>query len=402
MDRLRILLISAITMLYGCSTSEVLIPYTVKLSTAQVPADESNSLDVAVVLFDPGVPDGEIDAKELEKLATEDVFVQIRRTEAIQMAVQLRHALQKSGHWGSAWITPRPSVAADVNVTAEILHSDGYNVSLDVTATDIAGHTWIAKRYDFDTAAAAYNRQRYAGLDPYQDLFNSIANDLAAAADELSPSETQQIKTVGALRYAEDMSAEAFDGYLAEQGGILAPQRLPALGDPLFERTQRVRQRERLFLETLDAHYENFAVQTNASYHDWREHAREESITIQELQRGARWRKRLGAVILLGSLLYGGGNVSTFSERLIQNSLFFAGASLLDMGTTQMRERDIHAETLKELSESFDEKAEPLVVEIAGVQHRLVGTADEQYEELRQLLRQSFLEQTGLSAPRSE
>ena len=130
--------------------------------------------------FDPGVPEGEVDKDVAEELLREGTFIHIRRAESRYMAVALRDTLQKSGHWGSVWVTPETSSAADVNVTAEILHSDGDRLRLEVIATDATGRVWIDDEYGMETAAGAYNRQRYPELDPYQDLFNSIANDLAA------------------------------------------------------------------------------------------------------------------------------------------------------------------------------------------------------------------------------
>jgi hypothetical protein len=47
------------------------------------------------------------------------------------------------------------------------------------------------------------------------------------------------------------------------------------------------------------------------------------------------------------------------------------------------------------LSESFDDSVKPLVVEIEGTEHRLTGTADAQYEEWRELLRDLFISETG-------
>jgi hypothetical protein len=55
----------------------------------------------------------------------------------------------------------------------------------------------------------------------------------------------------------------------------------------------------------------------------------------------------------------------------------------------------LHTETLEELSQDFDDTVKPMVVEIQGTQHRLTGTAEAQYEEWRQLLRQIFVEESG-------
>ena len=40
------------------------------------------------------------------------------------------------------------------------------------------------------------------------------------------------------------------------------------------------------------------------------------------------------------------------------------------------QEKRLHTDTLEELSSSFDDDIEPMVVEIQGTQHRLTGTAE--------------------------
>ncbi len=47
------------------------------------------------------------------------------------------------------------------------------------------------------------------------------------------------------------------------------------------------------------------------------------------------------------------------------------------------------------LSSSFDDEVKPMVVDIEGTQHRFTGTAEAQYEEWRELLRQLYLSETG-------
>ena len=137
MRQFGILLLGAV-LLAGCSTSEVRIAHTVTLVPATETIPEAQLLDVAVVIFDPGVPDGEIDKEVLEDLLRNGTFVHIRRTEARFMTVHLRDTLQKSGHWGAVWVTPGEALVADLQITAEILHSDGDRVELAVQA-DLLG-----------------------------------------------------------------------------------------------------------------------------------------------------------------------------------------------------------------------------------------------------------------------
>jgi hypothetical protein len=389
-------LVVAGCLLAGCTSTEVLVAHSVPLVASQETIAEEELLDVGVAVFDSGVPEGEVDKAVLEELIREGTFVQIRRTEALYMAVLLRDTLQKSGHWGAVWVTPKSSTAADLSVGAKILHSDGNEFALHVTATDATGFTWLDKDYDMSTAAGAFNRQRYPDLDPYQDVFNSVANDLALAYERLSTAQRRDIRAVAGMRYASEVSPEAFTGYVEENKGRYELNRLPAVGDPMFDRTQRVRQRERLFFETLDQHYERFYADAAPSYNGWREYAREEAIEIRELTKSARWRTGMGVATILASVVYGSNsNNDGFSDRVIRDAMMYIGMDMLRTSSVRKQEKRLHTDALEELSSSFDDNIEPMVVEIKGTEHRLTGTAELQYAEWRDLLRQTFIAEGG-------
>lgn len=381
----------------GCSTSEVRLPHNVPLFVPQATYSEAELLDVGVVLFDSGVPDGEIDRDLLEELLRDGTFVQIRRAEAVMLAVKLRDTLRGSGHWGAVWVTPRESSAADLNVRAEILQSDGNIVDLHVTARDSRGRVWLDDDYEMETAASAFNKQRFPTLDPYQDVFNEIANDLAVIRTELAAGEVAEIRTVGELRYASELGPEAFGDYVEETGnGQYEAVRLPATNDPIFNRAQSVRQREQLFFETLDQYYEEFMLDAGDSYLGWREFAREDSIRMQEAARAAKMRTGFGALAIALSLAYGNQQGrSSLADRIIADAGIYIGGDLLRSGAVRRQERRLYTANLRELSESFDDSVKPLVVEIEGTEHRLTGTADAQYEEWRELLRDLFISETG-------
>jgi hypothetical protein len=396
MRRLAVVLIGA-WWLAACSSSEIVVAHSVPLSKATETVAEEDLLDVGIVLFDSGVPEGEVPKEVLEELIREGTFVHIRRSESVYMSVLLRETLQKTGNWGSVWIAPKPTTAADINVAGKILHSDGDQLRLEVTATDSSGRVWLNKKpYEMETAAGSFNRQRYPDLDPYQDTFNAISNDLAAALLKLSSQDRQDIRTVTSLRYAADVSPEAFAGYVVEDKGQYELNRLPADGDPMFDRTQRVRQRERLFLDTLDQHYAQFSTEAMAPYDSWREYTREEAIAVRELTRSARWRTGMGIATIIASIAYGQSSDSgSFSDRMLRDALMYVGVDMIRSSQVRKQEKRLHTETLEELSEDFDATIKPMVVEVQGTQHRLTGSADAQYEEWRQLLRQIFANESG-------
>ena len=393
-----LLIVPAIlALLSACTTQEVVVAHSVELSTAPAAYADSELLDVGIVVFDAGVPQGEIDKQVLEELLRDGTYVQIRRAESMSLAVELREALQRSGHWGAVWVTPRDSTALDLNVHGEILRSDGNVFAIHVTATDSTGRVWLDEDYDMETAQGSYNLQRYPNQDPYQDVFNSIANDLSAARALLEPGAVAEIRTVGELRYASELSPEAFGDYLeTDKEGVYEPVRLPAADDPMLNRTRSVRQREQLLFETLDQYYEDFAIDASESYHSWREFTRDDSIRIAEAARAAKLRTGLGILAIALSVAYGTQNdADSLSDVIVQNAGLIIGNDLLRSAAVRRQEKRLYTQSLQEAAESFDDSSKTLVVDIQGTQHRLTGTADAQYQEWKQLLRELYISETG-------
>jgi hypothetical protein len=67
-------------------------------------------------------------------------------------------------------------------------------------------------------------------------------------------------------------------------------------------------------------------------------------------------------------------------------------------GIKKYADARVHADALKELTQSFQAEVAPQVVEVEGHTLRLTGTAEDQYREWRKLLKQLYLEETGAAA----
>src|SRR5438045_156011 len=109
MRRVAIGLVAGLLFIAGCTSTEVLVAHAVPLEKSTAEIAETQLLDVGVSVFDSGVPEGEVNKEVLEHLIKEGTFVQIRRSEAVYMAVLLRNTLEKSANWGSVWVTPKDS-----------------------------------------------------------------------------------------------------------------------------------------------------------------------------------------------------------------------------------------------------------------------------------------------------
>jgi hypothetical protein len=352
----------------GCTVNEVIEAEETELIVAEAPPDESLLLDIGVVEFAAGVPKG-------------------------------NETLQGTGHWGAVRVIPSRSAFTDIIISGAIEESDGEFVELDITVKDAAGRHWYDKTYETQTGVSSYSQNRDRRLDPYQKVFNDIANDLKAYVDQLPPGTINEIRQVSELQFFADMSPLAFGEHLAvDDDDITSIVRLPAGNDPSVARLRQIRERDRLVVDTLNEHYANFYYGIAIPYHSWRKTAREESINYRQVRRSATMQTLLGAVVLAGALSADTSD-SNYRQARMKNSLqaIAIGESLetIIRGFNRRSEAQMHIESIRELSESFGAEAAPMVVTVEGQTRRLTGTAAAQYESWRRLLKQIYEAETG-------
>ncbi|CAG0945613.1 hypothetical protein GPROT2_03307 [Gammaproteobacteria bacterium] len=381
---------AAVLLLTACSTSRNIKYDTVALERTEQQVPEAELLDVGIVLFDPGVAEGDADADSL-------VFPEVRRAEARYMPFHLKTTLEASGQWGPVWVLPEKSDSVDLLVWGRIDQSDGLDVVIRAGAWDATGREWLNKTYRTRVPEKAYSKYRDRTQDPYQNVYNEIANDLLEARRKLSARELQAVHEVAELRYAADLVPSAFEGYLAKgRNGIYSLQRLPAADDPMLVRMRAVREREYAVADTLNEYYASLYYDLTGPYEDWRKVSREETIKYQDLKRSAMLRYLLGGAAILGAVLYEGSGGSNSAVTMVG---VMGGIEGIKAGMGKSAEASIAREGLKEQGKSLEAEAEPLVVEVEGQTLRLTGSAEERYKEWRQLLRQIYEKETGLPPP---
>ncbi|MEO0974948.1 MAG: hypothetical protein AAFX85_17810, partial [Pseudomonadota bacterium] len=317
----------------GCVTTTVIQTGAVAAETTDADTPDGQLLDVGIIVFDPGVPvrstsadadesddadgeeagatataeggaDGEAGAEGAvasaqgepsEKASTGKasknkprVSRSVREAEARYIPYVLSETMQQTGYWGAVRVIPSMSNSVDVTVEGQILHSDGERLVLHVVARDATGRVWLNREYDHIAGKLAYRESlniQSDRLDPFQDMYNLIANDLVAAMDGVTPKERESIRQVAELRFAEDLAPEAFGDFLREEDGMYSARRLPAYSDPMVARMRRIREREYFFFDTLDEHFKTFATEMDVPYDEWRKYTYDEVVTLRELQR---------------------------------------------------------------------------------------------------------------------
>jgi hypothetical protein len=292
-------------------------------------------------------------------------------------------------------------VFTDVTLTGEIANSDGEFVTVRVKAEDAMGHEWYEKEYAMQTGITSYSESRDRSQDPYQKVFNDIANDLHTHAAALSPQDVRRIRQVSELRFFEDMAPDVYGDYLAtNKDGVTSPLRLPAANDPMIDRLRQIRERDRLVIDTLNEHYANFYYGVAIPYESWRKAAREQAVSYRQVKRSAALRALLGVIVVAGSMSIDTSSSSRSSARAKQAAQYVGvnrGINTIISSWQLRSSANVHRENIKELSESFGAEAAPMVVKVEGETRRLTGTAEAQYEGWRKLLKEIYQAETGFS-----
>jgi len=380
----------------ACSVNEVIRAEETKLIVAKSAPEESLLLDIGIIQFDEGVPKN-------NNAMDSGVYEDIRSAESRYLPYHLKTTLQGAGHWGAVRVIPSRSAFTDVVISGRISESDGEFITLNITVGDARGEVWYQKPYSTQTGVSSYSMNRDRREDPYQKVFNDIANDLRAHVAGMSPKYIGTIQQVSELQFFADMSPLEYSEHLAEdEDGFVSVIRLPAENDPSVDRLRQIRERDRLVVDTLNEHYANFYYGIAIPYHSWRKTAREESVNYRQVRRSSALQTLMGAVVLAGSLAVDtncGGKSTRNITRSLQNIGIEQGISTMFKGFSRRSEASMHLESIKELSESFGAEAAPMVVSVEGQSRRLTGTAEAQYESWRRLLKQIYESETGFVEP---
>lgn len=366
-------------------------------SPEQVPEDQL--LDVGVGLFDPGI-DGLKEDEENPK-----VFPEVRKAEARYMPNVLAGTLQNSGAWGVVRVVPDRQSEMDIWVDGRIVQSDGEFLKLAITVQDSSGKVWFTKNYEEEASKYSYDREvQRQKLEPFQGLYNRIANDMVAHRSQLQPADVYTLRTITELRFAQRFAPEVFGDYLVTDGkGRWGIKRLPADNDPLLERLRRIRERDNLFVDTLQDYYTNFSGQMQGPYTQWRDESYKETMDLREANRSATARTVGGVLVGLAGIaaaVLAGGSSSPWVESAGTAAAVVgvgAGTMLVKSGLDQRAEAKMHAEALKEIAASLDAEIAPHTVTLEDRTVTLTGTVEQQYAQWRQILREIYETETGMA-----
>jgi hypothetical protein len=382
-----LLFFASILIFSGCATygSQKVGPTPIEQAKAEIP--EEQLIDVGILVFE---------SKELtpEDAKDEGTNADIRKSETHFMPYHLKNTLHQSGHWGAIQVIPAETNSVDLLVKGKILESNGEKLILEVDVVDATGKRWFKKKYGVKASESYYSGNQAGEKDAYQDLYNTIANDMAKYKIRLTAAEIKTIRTVSKLKFAQEFAPDAFGDYLTkDKKGRLSVNRLPADNDPMMDRLLNIREREYMYVDTLNQQYEGFYNEMWPPYENWRKLNYTEREAIKKIKREALTKQLLGALLVAGAIV--AGSQDSNMARIVAPAMVLVGGQVFISGWNISKEAEMHSAAIEELSESFGDEMQPVIMEFEGQQYELTGTAEEQFKRWRELLRQIYFAETG-------
>ncbi len=361
------------------------------LVVAQGEIPEARLVDVAIDLFAPGVSD-----TPPSPLLQKGIRASVRKSEARYIPIHLRNTLQSTGQWGAVRVVPGGTGWAELLVTGKIEKSNGKDLELELLARDAQGHVWLDRSYTQAADTTAYAKDRPVdGRDPFQALYNRIANDLVRERDRRKLQELAATREVARLRFAALMAPDLYAGYLATDAkGRARVVKLPAADDPMILRVNAIRERDHMFVDTLNEYYGDFYARMDRPYDDWRAYSYEEQKALDSVNRGSLLKKILGGLAVLGGILLDPRD----DPAGVKDIMILGGIAAIQAGFEDGKESGIHKAALSELADSFEGELTPLLVDVDGKVVQLSGSAEVQFDKWRQLLREIALTDAPLPA----
>ncbi|MFL2840788.1 MAG: hypothetical protein ACJ0BT_03010 [Pseudohongiellaceae bacterium] len=375
--------------LNACSTQTVKSTSITEALLEQSSIPEDELLDIGVAVFNPGFDEIDKDQQEL-------TFGDVRMAETYYTANMLSDTLQNTGNWGVVRVIPYEMSSSDLAINGTILQSDGETMLVHITVHDSTGRLWINKQYEDVVSRYSYDNRLQSSRDSFQGLYNRIANDILRYRQQnLSREDLLNIRTISQIKFARGFSPQAFDEYLStDRNGILQVQRLPAQNDPMLSRIETIRERDYLYVDTMQDYYTNFVRQMERPYTEFRRLSYDEVMKLGRLQRESRRNMILGITAIVGGLAATQSNSSLAGVGTYAGIL--GGGWLIKEAFSAGDEALLHVEALAELGQSLGSEVAPQTIELEERSVTLSGNVETQYEQWREILADMYANEVGM------
>ncbi len=363
-------------------------PKPVEQSAGDSPNEPTISKPFMVVpVFDPNIPE---DKGRLEK---EAIWPELRRTEAVRGAVMLTRKLSDTNAFNGVRTTPDSETSAHFYTLGKIIKSNGEEFDLEIEVISIEGKSMFKRRYRFTVDEYALEDPRKGkNSDLYEDFFVEIADDIAEKVRGISRKELIEIAKVEELRYAEFFEPNFANQYTSTNW-LGAPEitSYPSSEDPMMRRISTLKVKDQMFIDNLQADYQDFTDSSNDAYASWQRAAFTETKAAREAKSRAAVKGIVGILAVAGAVAIGNdAGYTDYGSQIGAVVLAAGGASAIIDAMGDSKQAKAHKETLSELGKSMNAEIAPKVMELEDTEVELKGSAQEQYASWRSALKRAY------------
>ncbi|MDQ6975580.1 MAG: hypothetical protein Q9M22_03320 [Mariprofundaceae bacterium] len=354
---------------------------------------QASKLDIIIPAFDANLPKDSADYKKA------GVWPELRRAESVRFAYKMKLALEKTGKFGAVRVMPDVTATADLYVIGTIKKSNGEEVAINLKVYDIGGKKWFNASFDHTVKADFYNNIRNKGKDAYAPVFEKAAAKMVKKLQQKKNKELAQLQQLTNIRFGANFSEETFAQYMKKKNGKISLISYPADNDPMLQRLKGIRVRDQMFVDRMQAHYQQFNQKMDEGYKIWQKQSFEETKAAKEASKEALGKTLAGiGLIALGvfSAIAGSGSNSIGSQTASTTGAIVAGQigiGMLGAGAKKREEAKFHRDALDELGQSVDAEIAPQVVEFEKTSKKLTGNAKEQFAQWRIFLKKIYAQE---------
>tara|TARA_B100000965_G_scaffold390080_1_gene396507 strand:- start:7671 stop:8855 length:1185 start_codon:yes stop_codon:yes gene_type:complete len=363
--------------LVGCETTS---PITNSMSYEELELDASTmstKLDINVVELDPGLYGDDAASRD------RGIWPELRRAESRRFAVKMMRSLNETNAFANVTVTTSSDFLSDIVITGQIKESNGEDLNILINATDSTGKPLIKnKLYKHRTNEYFYQNLRNKDKDPFDSLYRSIAGDIIK---ELKKRNLEEIELITDLRFAQKLNDIQFYDALDSENNRYSLGFVPAMNDPMFIRAQNVQIKDAQFRNEMQKHYISFSDTMDESYKIWQEASLKASKQKREAERAAAGKALLGALIVAAAAS-SYDDSDYYDYNIGETVAATMGAALLVSAVGDSQQAKVHESTINEVSKSFDGEIAPQVVEMEGLQVKLEGNIQNQFDQWQTIL----------------
>jgi uncharacterized protein YcfJ len=159
-------------------------------------------------------------------------------------------------------------------------------------------------------------------------------------------------------------------------------------------RVRKIRERDYLYVDTMQDYYDGFSQQMHFAYQDFRRASYDSVVRARQLDRQGNRRIIAGIGAILAGI-YGRSQANTRVTSDASTATAAVGGFVLKSGLEKKQEAAAYNESIAEMGSSLEAEIAPQVIELEDRTVTLTGTVQAQYQQWQDLLHKIYKPERG-------